>query len=138
MDLRQTVREILPPDSTIEEDLATLDGEAIFEMMNLPASRTGIAGVLFLSTAMASHGPRVKYFAKTGRGQPSFSVSIGERPRVVANSLPERVLNQMAPLVIEWVRLNRDSLRRFWSEGQFWTIDEVNAFADTLQRVSGS
>jgi len=44
----------------------------------------------------------------------------------------------MAPLVIEWVRLNRDSLRRFWSEGQFWTIDEVNAFADTLQRVSGS
>ena len=135
MGLRETVREILPPDSTIEEDVATLDGEAVFEMTNLPASRAGIAGLLFLSTAMASHGPRVKYFVKTGKGQPSFSVSITERPRVLANSLPERVLNQMAPAVTEWVRVNRTALLRFWNEGQYWSIDELNAFAERLAKV---
>lgn len=84
---------------------------------------------------MASHGPGVKYFVKTGQGQPSFSVSIAERPRVVANSLPERVLNRMAPVVIEWVRLNWAALLRFWNEGQYWSIDELNAFAEQLAKV---
>jgi hypothetical protein len=131
----QTVQEMLPLDTTIDEDLATLDEEALFEVTNLPSSRTGISGVLFLSTAMASHGPRVKYFVKTGKGQASFSVSVAERPRVVSNSLPERVLHEMAPLVIDWVRLNREPLLRFWKEGQYWTIDEMNAFADRLRKV---
>lgn len=93
----QSLLEALPLDATIEEDLATLDDEAVFDLTNLPSSKTGVSGVLFLSTAMPSRGPRVKYFIKTGKGQASFSVSIGERPRVLANSLPARVLNEMAP-----------------------------------------
>lgn len=131
----QTLLEALPLDTTIEEDLATLDDEAVFDLTNLPSSRTGISGVLFLSTAMASHGPRVKYFVRTGKGQASFSVSIGERPRVLANSLPPRVLGEMAPQVIEWVRLNHESLLRFWEGGHYWTVDEVNAFIVELQKV---
>jgi hypothetical protein len=127
--------EALAQDKTIEQDLSALDSEAIFEMTNLPASRTGIAGVLFLSTAMGSHGPRIKYFVKTGKGQPSFSVSISEPPQVVANSLPERVLNQMAPSVLAWVRLNHGPLLNFWNEGQTWTIDELNHFVDALKKV---
>jgi hypothetical protein len=115
--------------------LATLDEEAVFDVTNLPSSRTGISGVLFLSTAMASPGPRVKYFVKTGKGQASFSISIAERPRVLANSLPQRVLNEMAPRVIEWVLLNQEPLLRFWKGGQYWTVDEVNAFIDQLQKV---
>jgi hypothetical protein len=135
MGATRTIQAALPLDPTIEEDLATLDEEAIFEVTNLPSSRTGISGVLFLSTAMAAHGPRVKYFVKTGKGQASFSVSVAEHPRVVANSLPERVLNEMAPLVIDWVRLNYVPLLRFWSGGQYWTIDEMNAFVDQLKKV---
>ncbi len=118
MSHRGTVQDLLPPDPTIQEELAGLGEEALFEMTNLPPARTGIKGVLFLSTAVGFHGPRVKFFVKTGKGQPSFSVSIAERPNVVANSLPERVVNQMAPGVIEWVKLNREALLRFWNEGE--------------------
>jgi len=135
MGATQTLLDAFPLDTTIEEDLATLDEEAIFDLTNLPASRTGISGVLFLSTAMASHGPRVKYFVKTGKGQASFSVSIAEHPRVLANSLPQRVLDEMAPRVIAWVQLNREPLLRFWAGGQYWTVDEVNTFVDQLQKV---
>jgi hypothetical protein len=138
MSATRTIERVLPPDSTIGEDLATLDDEDTFEMTNLPSSRTGISGVLFLSTAMASHGPRVKYFVKTGKGQASFSVSIAEPPCVVANSLPERVVNDMAPLVIDWVRLNHESLMYFWNEGPYWTIDELNAFIDQLRKFQGT
>jgi hypothetical protein len=129
------VIEALAPDTTIEQDLSALDDEAIFEMTNLPTSRTGIAGILFISTAMASHGPRIKYFAKAGKNRPSFSVSISEHPTVLANSLPERVLNQMAPNVVKWVQLNYGPLLRFWNEGQTWTIDELNDFVDALKKV---
>jgi hypothetical protein len=135
MGMKDTVRERLPPDSTIQEDLATLDGEALFEMTNLPADRTGIRGILFLSTAMAAHGPRIKYFVKTGKDQPSFSVSIAEDPRVLANSLPERVLNEATPSVVAWVKLNRSALLKFWHEGENWTIDELNSFIDGLKKV---
>jgi len=135
MGIQNAVRDRLPPDSTIQQDLATLADEALFEMTNLPTARTGIRGVLFLSTAMASHGPRVKYFAKTGKGQPSFSVSIAEEPCVLANSLPERVLNEAAPDVVEWVKLNRSALLRFWNEGETWTIDELNSFIDSLKKL---
>lgn len=129
------VIDALAPDTTVREDLSALADEAIFEMTNLPTSRTGIAGVLFISTSMASHGPRIKYFMKAGKDQPSFSVSISEQPGVLASSLPNRVLNQMAPSVIEWVKLNHLALLRFWNEGQTWTIDELNDFVDALKKV---
>jgi hypothetical protein len=135
MVMKHAIRERLPLDSTIQEDLATLDSEALFEMTNLPADRTGIRGVLFLSTAMASYGPRVKYFVKTGKGQPSFSVSVAEEPRVLANSLPERTLNEASPSVVAWVKLNRSALLTFWNEGENWTIDELNQFIGGLKKV---
>jgi len=135
MSTTRTATQLLPPDTTIQEELATLDDEAVFEMTNLPTARTGIVGVLWLSTVMAAHGPRVKYFVKTGKGQPSFSVSVSNQPRVLANSLPARVLGQMAPSVIEWVKLNRAELLRFWNEGEGWTIDELNEFVAGLRKL---
>lgn len=130
------VLDFLPPDPTIREELALLGEEDLFEMTNLPPARTGLKGTLFLSTALGFHGPRVKYFVKTGKGQPSFSVSIAPEPQVVANSLPEREVRQSAPLVIEWVKRNREALLRFWNDGENWTIDELNAFVEGLQKLS--
>jgi hypothetical protein len=135
MSTTRTATQLLPPDTTIQEELATWDDEAVFEMTNLPTARTGIAGVLWLSTVMAAHGPRVKYFVKTEKGQPSFSVSVSNQPRVLANSLPARVLGQMAPSVIEWVKLNRAELLRFWNEGEGRTIDELNEFVAGLRKL---
>jgi hypothetical protein len=70
-----------------------------------------------------------------GRTQPSFSVSIGDTPAVVANSLPARVMRQMAPPVIEWVLRNKDELLDFWNQGDTWTQPEVSDFIQRLQRV---
>ena len=66
------MKEAVRREPTLEEEIASLSDDDVFEFTNLTSKHTGIDGVLFLSTAMGSHGPRVKYFVKTGKGQPSF------------------------------------------------------------------
>ena len=119
-------------DTLLADELA---GEDVVEMANLTTAQTGVAGTIFISTAMGAHGPRVKYFQQPGRSQPSFSVTISDVPAVVANSLPARVVRQMSPQVIDWVSRNRDALLDFWHHGDTWTQPEVNEFIQTLQRV---
>lgn len=116
-------------------DAATLEEDEVFEMANLSEARTGIPGVVYVSTRVGRHGPRVKYFERAGGDQPSFSVSIGEPPEVVANSLPERVVNRMSPLVIAWVGLNRDALQEFWLRGDAWMDEQVTDFKNALVRL---
>jgi hypothetical protein len=54
---------------------------------------------------------------------------------VLAGSLPARVESQMVPLVIEWVRANRAELLSFWNDGANWTVDQVQAFYNRLQKL---
>lgn len=122
----------VPADASLAEELAC---EELVEMANLTSAQTGVAGTIFISTAMGAHGPRVKYFLQPGRSQPSFSVLIAEIPAVVANSLPARVVRQMSPQVVEWVSHNRDALLDFWHHGDTWTQPEVNDFIQQLRRV---
>lgn len=121
----------IPADGTLADELAR---EEVVEMANLTSAQTGVPGTIFISTAMGRHGPRVKYFEHPGRTQPSFSVSIGDAPTVVANSLP-RTVRQMAPQVIDWVSLNREALLEFWHHGDTWTQPAVNDFIQRLRRV---
>jgi hypothetical protein len=116
----------------LAEELA---GEDVIDMANLTTAQTGIAGTIFISTAMGAHGPRVKYFLQPGRTQPSFSVSISDAPAVVANSLPARVVRRMSPQVIGWVTRNKDALLAFWDRGDTWRQPEVNDFIQKLQRA---
>ncbi|WP_262422250.1 hypothetical protein [Brevundimonas denitrificans] len=44
---------------TLDEEISLLDDEDIFEMANLTEDQTGVPGVIMISTAMGSHGPRV-------------------------------------------------------------------------------
>ena len=53
---------------TLGDELAVLGDDDVVEMTNLQEDDTGIPGVIFISTAMGSHGPRVKYFVE-GRAQ---------------------------------------------------------------------
>ena len=121
-----------PPDISLADELS---GEDVVEMANLTSGQTGVLGTIFISTAMGAHGPRVKYFVRPGRTQSSFSVSIADPARVVANSLPARTLRQFSPQVIEWVARNRDALLDFWNNGDTWTQPEVNDFIQRLQRL---
>ena len=122
----------IPRDTLLAEELA---GEDVIDMANLTTAQTGIAGTIFISTAMGAHSPRVKYFLQPGRTQPSFSVSISDVPAVVANSLPARVVRQISPQVIRWVAHNKDVLLDFWDRGDTWTQPEVNDFIQKLQRL---
>lgn len=122
----------LPPDVALAEELAT---DELVEMANLTAAQTGISGTIFISTAMGSHGPRVKYYVRPGRTQPSFSVLISDPPTVVANSLPARVLRHMSTQVVQWVAVNKEALLDFWNNGDTWTQPEVNAFIQTLKPI---
>jgi hypothetical protein len=132
---KQLLKESSPREPTLQDELAALGEDDLFEFMNLTSHETGIDGVLFVSTARGQHGPRVKYFVKTGKGQPSFSVSISAEPEILASSLPERLVRRIAPEVIEWVKLNRADLLRFWEEGQNWTLQEVYAFGNQLKKL---
>ena len=133
MDARS--RALADVEPTLREELAALGDEGVAEMTNLREDDTGIPGIVFISTVMGSHGPRVKYFLKAGRDQPSFSVAISEEPDVVANSLPQRDLRRASPSVIAWVTLNREALLRFWNEGDTWSIRDVVAFVESLKKV---
>jgi hypothetical protein len=121
-----------PPDALLADELSN---DIVVDMANLTSAQTGVAGTIFVSTAMGAHGPRVKYFLQPGRTQPSFSVAIADAPLVVANSLPARVVRQMSPQVIDWVLRNKNALLEFWHNGDTWTQPEVNDFIQKLQRV---
>ncbi|HEY1797998.1 MAG TPA: hypothetical protein VGG57_17930 [Stellaceae bacterium] len=121
-----------PLDMALADELAGGDD---IDMANLTSAQTGVAGTIFISTAMGPHGPRVRYFEHPGRTQPSFSVSIANSPAVVANSLPPHTVRQMAPQVIDWVLQNKDALLDFWHRGDTWTQPEVNDFMQNLRRV---
>ena len=120
---------------TLGEELAVLGDDDVVEMTNLQEDDTGIPGVIFISTAMGSHGPRVKYFTKAGRSQPSFSVSISDEPKILANSLPQRDLSRASASVIEWVQLNKDPLLRFWDEGDSYSIHQVVELVNSLKKI---
>lgn len=123
------------PELTVEQEIAATGDDPLIEMANLSTATTGISGVIFISTKMASHGPRVKYFLKPGYNQPSFSVSISPTPAVVASNLPDRVVKRVSPQVIQWVGLNHGPLLEFWNEGVTWLDEQVTAFKNQLQKV---
>jgi len=120
---------------TLDEEIGALDDEDIFDMANLGEDRTGVPGVIMISTAMGAHGPRVKYYLKTGPGQLSFSVAVASEPRVLASSMAARDLNRRGPSVIDWVALNHEALARFWWDGAHWMNEDVQTFIAALKKV---
>ena len=135
MTSKHVIAEIRPVELTLEDELSTLDEADVCDMANLGPRQTGIDGVVFISTNFAKlpHGPRVKYFLKAGKTQPSFSLSIEADPQIVASSLADRVVRRVAPRLAEWVKLNRGALIRFWNVGDRWMDDEVTAFKSALK-----
>ena len=82
------------------------------EMANLNPKTTGFPYYIWAGPPPASHGHRIKVVNEPGRIDPqnSFSISIEDKPRVVAGkaNIPTKDLNS----IIEWVKLNKDILLR--------------------------
>lgn len=104
-------------------------------MANLEPAKTGVDGFVYISTAVPRHGPRVNYFRKLGKGQPSFSVSIADPPEILVSSLSQADTERHAPEVIEFVRRNSERLLDFWSNGTDWPSDQVHAFLNSFVRI---
>lgn len=109
--------------------------EELFETANLEPEKTGVDGFVYVSTAVARHGPRVKFFRKLGKGQPSFSISIAAAPDVLVSSLSQAETERYALQVIEFVRRNREKLLDFWEHGTEWPSDRVHVFLNSFERV---
>ena len=111
--------------------------QGLFEMANLEPEKTGVDGFVYVSTAVARHGPRVKYFRKLGKGQPSLSVSIADAPEILVSSLSQAETDRYAPQVIDFVLHNRERLLDFWAHGTEWPSDQVHAFLNSFARAPG-
>ena len=137
MSIKAAVVETRTREASVQEEMAALGEDDLMDFMNLSSQSTGIDGIIFISTSMGQHGPRVKYFQKAGRDQPSFSISIAVEPLLLSKSrdFPDRISSQMAPLVSEWVRLNREALLKFWNDGAYWPVEQVDEFKVALKKI---
>lgn len=118
-----------PPDDFAEDVLC--------EMSNLDEQDTNVPGTIFISTALGSHGPRVKWYPdRAGRTLPCLIVSIEVEPKIRADFLQNPTSRAAAAKVIAWVRLNHDALLDFWTQGASWNRREVSAFLDSLRKLT--
>ncbi|WP_027173060.1 hypothetical protein [Methylobacterium sp. 10] len=125
LDVRPGSERRTPPDDFADD--------VLIEMANLDEQDTNVPGTIFVSTALGSNGPRVKWYPdRAGRDLPCLIVSIGADPKVRDDFLPKGASRLARPRVIAWVRLNHVALLRFWTDGASWNRREVTAFLDGL------
>ena len=119
----------LPPDDFAEDSLV--------EMANLTERDTNVPGTIFVSTALGSHGPRVKWYpGSPGRQLPCLIVSIGPEPAIRDDFVSSPASRSVTPFVLRWVGQNHEELLRFWREGETWDRHAVSAFLDELRPIA--
>lgn len=128
----------------LKEALATprrppddFDEDRLIEMANLTERDTNVPGTIFISTALGSHGPRVKWYpGRPGRDLPCLVLSIATDLVVRDDFLPGHVSASVLPSLKDWVGTNSADLLRFWNEGETWDRHEVSAFLDGLRPLA--
>lgn len=113
-----------------------LQEDELYEMANLNQEATGIIGFIYISTEQGSHAPRVKYYKKTGKGQPNFSVSISDSPEILVSSgMSKTEINNIEKDVFKFVVLNKEKLLKFWNEGTTYDQTELIQFLNSFTKV---
>ncbi|MXN67510.1 hypothetical protein GR183_21610 [Stappia sp. GBMRC 2046] len=111
------------------------DDDTVFEQANLSSQQSGIDGVVTISTKVRELVPQVRYALRTGNAEPFLAISISEPPHILSSSLPEEIVERMAPDVFRWVSLNREALLDFWHLGDGWLDEDVAAFKAALKHI---
>jgi hypothetical protein len=120
---------------TLRDETAALDEDAVFDIANLTEAQTGVRGVITITTEVGRYGPKVRYATQLRPRGPGLAVSIGPDPRVLFGDMEEADRASIANEVIRWVALNRQALIRFWEDGAYWMMDEVETFVAALRKV---
>ena len=110
--------------------------DEMVEIVNLSRSRTGVGGTIFISTRIAAHGPRIKWWpGRPERDGPCLVVTLEHPPRAINMGLPLRIARAGEADALAWAALNREALLRFWEDGVTWMEEEVTAFLDGLAKL---
>ncbi len=109
----------------------------LFEMANLSREQTGVEGVIFISTRMARHAARVKWYPGRPKDKaPCLSMTIEPEPQAFNHHLATRVFEAASGPAKAWVALNQLELLDFWNNGHTWMDDEVAAFKRRLRKLT--
>ena len=104
------IKEYIDPEIEPTEDM-------LFEMANFGTKTTGLPMIVCVSEKRATHGPRIKvsrsYNHKVLIGD-TFSVSIADKPKVVAGDVGEISTTDLKR-VFDWVVLNKEALIKYWN-----------------------
>jgi hypothetical protein len=65
---KRVIEEIRPVELTLDEGMAFLGEDDLFDMVNLTSEDTGVDAIISTNVPRLPRGPRVKYFQKTGKG----------------------------------------------------------------------
>ncbi len=113
------------------------DDIALVDMANLAEEDTGVAGIIYISSARGGHGARVKWYPRAPQSKTDacLSVTVEPRPVVFNHHLPRHVADAAADPARRWVALNAHALLDYWEHGYSWTRQQVNAFIDGLTKL---
>jgi hypothetical protein len=110
--------------------------DEMVDVMNLLQDDTGVAGTIFVSTRLAAHGPRIKWWpGRPDREGPCLIVTLEDPPRAINAGLPPRVVRVGGADAVAWANLNRAALLEYWENGVLWPRAQHNAFFDRLARL---
>lgn len=116
----------------IVKGASTLD---LLEMANLSEKKTGVRGVIYISSRQGSHGPRFKWYASRPPNAPNLSVVLSEEPTIINHTVDDRLVREISPDLIKWGKLNRDALIWFWENGTSLIDDELDKFKKSLVKI---
>jgi hypothetical protein len=135
--VKEVAGENHPFESVSRTSGSSEDDPALIEMASLPADRTGVEGVIHISTAQARHAPRVTWYPGRPKDKiPCLSVTIEPLPQAFNHHLPARVFEAASMPVKAWVALNNGELLDFWDDGSSWMDYEVDVFKRGLKKLS--
>lgn len=136
MRVKEVVSADHPYETLNESAESSADHIELIEVANLASDKTGVVGVIYISTAQARHAPRVKWYpGRPKEKAPCLSMTIELTPNAFNHHLPARVFDSASVPVKAWVTLNYRELLEFWNDGNTWMDDEVDAFKKSLKKI---
>jgi hypothetical protein len=110
--------------------------DEMVDLANLLEEDTGIAGTIFISTRMAAHGPRIKWWpGRPNRDGACLVVTLEDPPRPLNSGLVAKDARRGSSEVVAWASRNRAALLDYRENGALWSRSELNRFLDGLAKL---
>lgn len=105
------------------------DDSLVIDYANLDKRDTGIRARIFISSKIPQHKPRIRVYRRGG----SFTLSVKDCPKLIAGN-PTIVSGKIHKQVIEWVKLNKGILLKYWNNPDM-LYRESSKLIENLKKV---